>query len=63
MSAFEETLNKLVSISTNIASIEFKKGSTELASDLIQRKKLVRDTDANENKLAALCMGGSLLNK
>ncbi len=63
MSTLEEALNQLVSVSTNIASVEFKKGNTQLANDLIQHKKLVREPDANENKLAAFCMGDSLLNK
>ncbi|CAO3619508.1 unnamed protein product [Mucor hiemalis] len=59
----DSILNSLVDISGNIASIQFEKGNSQLVQDLIQRQKLVRDTDANENKLAAICLGGSLLNK
>lgn len=59
----EDILNSLVNISGNIASIQFEKGNAQFVQDLIQGKKLVRDTDANENRLAALCLGDPFLHK
>ncbi|KAI8642620.1 hypothetical protein BD408DRAFT_482644 [Parasitella parasitica] len=56
--SLQECLEALVANSKKASSIEFKESSSEVLSDLITRKrKLIREPEAHELKLQALCAG------
>jgi hypothetical protein len=56
--SFEEHSNSLLQYSKNISLIKFQNGTSDVALDLLSHeRKLIRDAESHEIKLAAFCAG------
>jgi hypothetical protein len=56
--SLEEHFNSLLQYSKSIALTEFQNGTSDVTLDLLSReRKLIRDAEPHEVKLAAFCAG------